>query len=211
MEALAADYVARIRAIRPEGPYHLVGWSVGGIIAQAMAVRLKEIGAEVGVVAMLDSYPADCWRAEPEPDEGAALKALIAIAGHDPDRLPALALNRKSVLAFLRASDSPLGLLPDAALDGVVRVVSGNSALVRGHFHRFYDGAVTYFRAALDHQGRDLHPGQWQPYAARIEVTDIASLHAFLTGPEASQAIAPVLARALATHEKESASCATAV
>ena len=211
MEALAADYVARIRAIRPEGPYHLVGWSVGGIIAQAMAVRLKEIGAEVGVVAMLDSYPADCWRAEPEPDEGAALKALIAIAGHDPDRLPALALNRKSVLAFLRASDGPLGLLPDAALDGVVRVVSGNSALVRGHFHRFYDGTVTYFRAALDHQGRDLNPAQWHPYTARIEVTDIASLHAFLTGPEASQAIAPVLARALATYEKESASCATAV
>lgn len=211
LEALAADYVARIRAVRPEGPYHLVGWSVGGIIAQAMAVRLKDIGAEVGVVAMLDSYPADCWRAEPEPDEGAALKALIAIAGHDPDRLPSLALNRKSVLAFLRASDSPLGLLPDAALDGVVRVVSGNSALVRGHFHRFYDGPVTYFRAALDHQGRDLRPEQWSPYVARIEVTDIASLHAFLTGPEASQAIAPVLARALAADEEESASCATAV
>lgn len=211
MEALAADYVARIRAVRPEGPYHLVGWSVGGIIAQAMAVRLKELGAEVGVLAMLDSYPADCWRAEPEPDEGAALKALIAIAGHDPDRLPSLALNRKSVLAFLRASDSPLGRLPGAALDGVVRVVSGNSALVRGHFHRFYDGSVTYFRAALDHQGRDLNPRQWQPYAARIEVTDIASLHAFLTGPEASHSIAPVLARALASYEKESASCATAV
>ena len=211
LDALAADYVERIRAAHPAGPYHLVGWSIGGIIAHAMAVRLSRLGAKPGVVAMLDSYPADCWRAEPEPDEGAALKALIAIAGHDPDRLPSLALNRKSVLAFLRASDSPLGLLPDAALDGVVRVVSGNSALVRGHFHRFYDGQVTYFRAALDHQGRDLRPEQWSPYVARIEVTDIASLHAFLTGPEASQAIAPVLARTLATYEKESASCATAV
>ncbi|MCS0504911.1 amino acid adenylation domain-containing protein [Ancylobacter mangrovi] len=203
LEALAADYVARIRDVRPEGPYHLVGWSVGGIIAQAMAVRLREQGARVGVVAMLDSYPADVWRGEPDPGEDGALKALIAIAGHDPDRLPALALTRESVLVFLRATDSPLGRLPDAALDGVVRVVSGNNRLVRGHFHRRYDGTILHFRAALDHQGRDLAPAQWAPYAGRVEVVDIASLHAHLTGPEAVAAIAPALARAMAAAEQK--------
>ncbi|HZX83325.1 MAG TPA: amino acid adenylation domain-containing protein, partial [Reyranella sp.] len=211
MDALAADYVARIRQVCPNGPYHLIGWSVGGIIAQAMAVRLRELDATIGVVAMLDSYPSDCWRAEPEPDEGAALKALLAIAGHDPDRLPALALTRQSVVAFLRATDSPLGTLPDAALDGVVRVVSGNNRLVRNHFHRLYDGAITYFRAALDHAGRDLSPSQWAPHAARVDAHEIASLHAFLTGHEATTAIAPILARALAAADnRDTKPCATA-
>ena len=172
--------------------------------------RLREIGAHVGVVAMLDSYPTDVWRGEPDPGEGGALKALIAIAGHDPDRLPQLALNRASVLAFLRATDSPLGRLPDAALDGVVRVVAGNNRMVRGHFHLFYDGTVTHFRAALDHQGRDLSPDRWKAYAARVEVIDIPSLHAHLTGPEATALIAPVLSEALAAAEQE-AICATAV
>lgn len=212
MDALAADYVARIRSVRPHGPYHLLGWSVGGIIAQAMAVRLREIGAAVGLVALLDSYPCDVWRGEPDPGEDGALKALLAIAGHDPDRLPALALNRASVLAFLRATDSPLGRLPDAALDGVVRVVAGNNRLVRGHFHRRFDGTLTHFRAALDHQGRDLSPSQWASYAARVEVIDVPSLHAHLTGPEATALIAPVLAEALAAAEhREDATCATAV
>lgn len=214
LAALAADYVERIRAVRPEGPYHLVGWSVGGIVAQAMAVRLRELHLDVGVVAMLDSYPADCWRAEPEPDEGAALKALIALAGHDPDRLPALALNRASVLAFLRASDSPLGMLPDAALDGVARVVALNSALVRGHHHRRYEGEVLHFRAALDHQDRDLSPAMWADYVAAMRVIDVAALHAHLTGPEATAAVAPVLAKALAEREtniRETTACATAV
>ncbi|QFR33553.1 non-ribosomal peptide synthetase [Ancylobacter sp. TS-1] len=214
LEALAADYVARLRAAWPQGPYHLVGWSVGGIIAQAMAVRLRELGLDVGVLAMLDSYPADCWRAEPEPDEGAALKALVALAGHDPDRLPALALNRACVLAFLRASDSPLGMLPDAALDGVARVVASNSALVRGHYHRRYEGVVLHFRAALDHKDRDLSPSMWSDHAANIHVIDVPSLHAHLTGVGATAVVAPVLARALAEYEgreEEKAACATAV
>lgn len=197
LEALAAEYVARIRALRRQGPYHLLGWSVGGILAQAMAVRLAETSAEVGVVALLDSYPCDVWRGEPDPGEDGALRALLAIAGHDPDRLPALALNRPSVLAFLRASDSPLGQLPDAALDGVVRVVAGNNRLVRGHFHRRYHGPILHFRAALDHAGRDLSPAQWEPYAASVEVIEVPSLHAHLTGPAAVQAIAPALAKAL--------------
>lgn len=212
MDALAADYVARIRNVRPHGPYHLLGWSVGGIIAQAMAVKLREAGAELGVVALLDSYPCDVWRGEPDPGEDGALKALIAIAGHDPDRLPALALNCASVLAFLRATDSPLGRLPEVALDGVVRVVAGNNRLVRGHFHGRFEGTLTHFRAALDHQGRDLSPAQWRPYAARVEVIDVPSQHAHLTGPEATAFIAPVLARALAAAEQgEEKPCATAV
>ncbi len=211
LEALAADYVARIRDVRPDGPFHLLGWSVGGILAQAMAVRLAEAGAQVGVVAMLDSYPCDVWGGEPDPGEDGALKALLAIAGHDPDRLPALALDRASVLAFLRASDSPLGQLPDATLDGVVRVVAGNNRLVRGHFHRRYAGALLHFRAALDHAGRDLSPAMWEPYAASVEVVEVPSLHAHLTGPEAVRAIAPVLARALeAVEAGKEETCVTA-
>ncbi|WP_051660975.1 non-ribosomal peptide synthetase [Bosea sp. 117] len=213
LDALAADYVERIRAAHPAGPYHLVGWSIGGIIAHAMAVQLSRLGAKVGIVAMLDSYPADCWRAEPEPNEGAALKALLAIGGHDPDRLPQVALTRASVVAFLRATRSPFGRLPDAALDGVVRVVAGNNRLVRAHHHARYDGPILHVRAGLDHQGRDLRPEQWAPYAARVDMFEVPALHAHLTGAEAVLRIAPALAAAMAaadSEKKEKAPCVPA-
>jgi enterobactin synthetase component F len=203
LDALAADYVERIRAIRPRGPFHLLGWSVGGILAHAMAVRLRALGEEVGLLAMLDSYPSDVWRAEPEPDENAPLRALLAIAGHDPDRLPGLPLTRDAVVGFLRQSDSPLGRLPEAALDGVVRVVRGNNRLVRQHRHGPYDGTVLHFRAALDHAGRDLSPAMWQPYAAAVAVVDVAALHAGLTGPAATAFIAPVVSTFLSEHDKD--------
>ncbi|MBS7539011.1 amino acid adenylation domain-containing protein [Ancylobacter lacus] len=202
LEALAADYAGRIRAASAARPVHLAGWSVGGILAQAVAARLAAQGVAVGAVALLDAYPCDVWRAEPDPGEDGALKALLAIAGHDPDRLPALALTRPAVLAFLRATDSPLARLPAAALDGVVRVVAGNNRLVRGHHHRRYPGPLTHFRAALDHRERALDPQMWRPYAAGLEVHDIPALHAHLTGPAASARIAPLLSAALAARER---------
>ncbi|WP_224272395.1 non-ribosomal peptide synthetase [Streptomyces venezuelae] len=57
VEEMAADYVRRIRAVRPSGPYHLLGWSFGGLVAHAMATRLQSEGERVGVLAVLDAYP----------------------------------------------------------------------------------------------------------------------------------------------------------
>ncbi len=59
IEEWAALYVDRIRRIQPSGPYHLVGWSLGGSIAHAMAVQLRDMGETVQTLAMLDSHVAD--------------------------------------------------------------------------------------------------------------------------------------------------------
>ena len=48
---------SRRSALRPEGPYHLLGWSLGGMIAQEMAVQLREAGLDVGVVGLMDAAP----------------------------------------------------------------------------------------------------------------------------------------------------------
>src|SRR5690606_27141509 len=66
--ALSGGYAAAIVALHDGRPIHLAGWSVGGIIAQDVAVHLRAKGYRVGLVALLDAYPSECWRAEPEPD-----------------------------------------------------------------------------------------------------------------------------------------------
>jgi len=200
LEALAADYASLIVESWPKGPYHLAGWSVGGIIAQAMAVELRRRGHEVGVVALLDSYPSECWRAEPEPSETEALRALLAIAGYDPHDYPEL-VTRDGIVEFLRRGDSPLGGLPDAALDGVVRVVLDTNRLVRGHHHRRYDGTITHIRAALDHQGTSLTPDLWLAHAAGLDRVDVPFVHGQLTSPEATMLIAPDLDRRLSAFD----------
>ncbi|AQZ69229.1 hypothetical protein BKM31_54150 [[Actinomadura] parvosata subsp. kistnae] len=62
VEEMAADYVELIRGVQPSGPYQLLGWSFGGKVAQAMAARLEEEGAEVSLLALLDAYPVAVGR-----------------------------------------------------------------------------------------------------------------------------------------------------
>lgn len=58
-EEMVAEYVAHIRSVQPSGPYHLLGWSLGGALSHAIAVRLQERGERVALLAMLDSRPID--------------------------------------------------------------------------------------------------------------------------------------------------------
>ncbi len=191
IDALAADYVARVVALHPNGPVHLLGWSVGGIIAQAMAVRLQALGRSVGELVLLDAYPSECWRAEPEPDPIAALRALLAIAGHDPDAHPELD-SRARIMAFLRRGDSALGNLPEPVLDGVVRAVTGTNRLIRAHHHAPYRGVLSHVRAGRDHATRPyLQASLWAPHAATVEAIELPFVHAELTGRDAVAQIAP--------------------
>ena len=51
------DYLSLIREIQPVGPYNLLGWSFGGLVAHAIATQLQSDGQEVALLALLDSYP----------------------------------------------------------------------------------------------------------------------------------------------------------
>lgn len=55
VEELAGRHVRQLRAAAPAGPYLLVGECVGGILALAMARRLREEGEEVALLALLDT------------------------------------------------------------------------------------------------------------------------------------------------------------
>ncbi len=80
LDALVDRCVAEIRRIRPAGPYHLLGWSAGGNLAHAVAVRLRREGEPVGLLALLDSH-VDLGGADPswtDEDERAELIHTIA-------------------------------------------------------------------------------------------------------------------------------------
>jgi amino acid adenylation domain-containing protein len=60
MEELAAQYLAAVREVQPEGPYLLAGWSLGAVIAYEMAQQIESSGGTVALLAMIDpSSPAD--------------------------------------------------------------------------------------------------------------------------------------------------------
>ncbi|MFJ2773525.1 amino acid adenylation domain-containing protein [Streptomyces sp. NPDC087300] len=54
-DELLDDYARQVRTIQPEGPYRLLGWSFGGLVAHSLAARLQAEGHDVELLAMLDS------------------------------------------------------------------------------------------------------------------------------------------------------------
>jgi thioesterase domain-containing protein len=67
---MAARYVEELRAVRPSGPYHLGGYSFGGLVAFEMARQLSAAGERVALLAVLDEpapHRARGWRWGPRP------------------------------------------------------------------------------------------------------------------------------------------------
>jgi len=58
VNSMAADYLAAIRDVQPQGPYLLGGWSMGGLVAYEMARRLEADGESVALLALFDSQLA---------------------------------------------------------------------------------------------------------------------------------------------------------
>lgn len=57
IETMAQYHLEAIRRVQPRGPYFLIGYSLGGLIALEIARRLSEGGEEIGSLLMLDTYP----------------------------------------------------------------------------------------------------------------------------------------------------------
>lgn len=56
LEQMAQDYVQAIRRVQPQGPYHLLGWSLGGALAVEMARLLREAGEPVAFLGLVDPF-----------------------------------------------------------------------------------------------------------------------------------------------------------
>ena len=55
VEQMAKDYIEHIRSVQPDGPYHIGGFSAGGVVAYEMARQLHAAGQQVAVLALLDT------------------------------------------------------------------------------------------------------------------------------------------------------------
>ncbi|MBQ0963378.1 amino acid adenylation domain-containing protein [Streptomyces sp. RK23] len=190
----AEDYAGRIRGIQPHGPYRLLGWSVGGVLAHTVAVLLRRAGEEVELLALLDAFPSEQWRHRPAPEEGDALTAVLRMAGFERTGEH----DREDVLATLRRAGSPLAGLSGRALARIVDIVPNHARMMREHEHAAYDGDVLFFTAAAPRSEDWLTREAWRPYVGGALVNhDLDCTHPQLMRDRYLDEIAAVLAARL--------------
>ncbi|GLW12940.1 hypothetical protein Misp01_80680 [Microtetraspora sp. NBRC 13810] len=187
---MAADYVREIRRVRPAGPYRLLGWSFGGVVAHAMAARLQAEGEEVELLALLDSYPLRPGE-EPETgdDEQDVLGFLLRLAG----RTATGPLDRAAVLRDIG------GGVDDGTVTAMLAAAANAERLIRPAGHPVYRGDVLFFTATADKAGTTLDTGRWRPYVDGVlEEHGVDCEHFELADPGPLARIAGVLRRRLA-------------
>ncbi|MFI5649474.1 amino acid adenylation domain-containing protein [Kitasatospora sp. NPDC051705] len=198
---VAEEYLARVRAVQPHGPYHLLGWSYGGVVAHEMAVRLQAAGERVAFLANLDAYPDDAPDARPSDAE--FLADFLAEAGVDATGLHRL--TPQDVAAHLARTEGPLAALEPGTLERLLDVMRNNLELFQRFTPTRFDGCpMTLFVAAGGEdrptpEERALKVKGWEPYVgSAVLAHDVDCGHQQMLQPAPAAAIGTAVERALA-------------
>jgi pristinamycin I synthase-3/4 len=189
---MADDYLEVIRGVQPHGPYHLLGWSFGAVVAHAMAARLRSLGEDVGLLALLDGYPETGENPPVSPRDPGLLSALLRSLGYPVD---SDTLSRTEFDRVVHAGDGLLAGLDTAALP---EVFASNINLHNGHRPPVLDADVHLFQALHGKAPTDPGPDTWHDHVTgELLVHPVASTHGGLTAPEPLAAIGAVLSTLL--------------
>ncbi|GGJ50080.1 MULTISPECIES: amino acid adenylation domain-containing protein [Virgibacillus] len=199
IDAMASEYIQQIKQVQPEGPYQLVGWSLGGNVIHAMATQLQELGDTVSLVAMLDAYPSHFLPIKNTPDDEESLVALLALGGFDPESLGNEPLNFENALNILRNNGSALASLSDQTILNLKETYGNSVRILSEYKPKAFSGDVLFFRSTIIPEWFDeISPNTWTPYInGNIEVHDIHCRHKDMCQPEPLTEIGDVLLQKL--------------
>ncbi|MEU3622976.1 hypothetical protein BS329_20465 [Amycolatopsis coloradensis] len=192
IEDMAADYVARIRQVQPEGPYHLLGWSFGGLVAHEMAVQLREAGQQVGLLASLDSHPVG------DPDEVPTdhdfFLTMLGFFGYDLADVGDRTLTMATVVSILLRDNVLPGLTEDKI--GNTLVTWRNNIQLHGRFTpRHYPGRMLHFVATLDRDNGVDTAADWRPHlGGGLQCQEITCSHQEMMRPGPLAEIGKIIA-----------------
>jgi thioesterase domain-containing protein/aryl carrier-like protein len=168
---MSEEYIAAIRQVCPRGPYALGGWSVGGVVAYEMARRLVEQGADVPLVAILDSGVLY------------ALALLTALFPQGEMRLTdMLRQTSHEQLAEFRRRTARAQLIPEEANDEVAariyRLFAGNMRAILDYSPGPYPGRIDLFQAAESLVKERFSPSrEWRSRCGHLEVHRVPGDH----------------------------------
>ncbi|XYI02451.1 non-ribosomal peptide synthetase [Sorangium sp. So ce1128] len=171
VEQLAAHHLAKIRRIQAKGPYHLLGWSLGGVVAFEMARQLVASGEAVAPLTVIDRSIA-FLQSDRHHSHQHLLRAfaedLGGLTNHpfefDPAQLkgaeaaePLTALIRRAVQSGALAPD-----IPEPQVRALFHVFSANIRAMNSYRPKPVACDMVHFVGARSHTSRE--PG-WEKLA----------------------------------------------
>ncbi|MGY1692657.1 acetoacetate--CoA ligase [Geodermatophilus sp. SYSU D01105] len=168
IEQVAAHALDQVRGVQPDGPYSLVGYSFGGLVASAMATSLEGDGETVAWLGLLDVRPPQAALSRWEVTSrrwAARLRTLLSrrVLGAVRDRL------RPSPAAPTRS--------PAAVADAELAFFTRSEAVGEAYRPGPVAGPVTYYLAEGSRDTVRGTLGAWRRVARDLTVVDVPGYH----------------------------------
>jgi len=179
MDQVCDAHLATVLQIQPHGPYHFIGYSLGGTLAQGIAARLQARGEQVAFLGLLDTYPPETQNWDVMLDDN-VLKEV-----------------QREREQFLAVSEEALGSTHGAMFDHI-EANYADSVRLLSHTHtaRFH-GQATLFVAKRTLQAGMNVQQTWAEYVDRLQVHELDCAHVDIVSPASFRVLGPLLNRIL--------------
>jgi nonribosomal peptide synthetase DhbF len=189
---MVRGYVELVREVQPQGPYHLLGWSSGGLIAHAMATQLQDDGDQVSFLSLLDASPPDLLGDEDLNEQQIVARILRGMNYRIEDLSDVPQVSR--VIEMLRSENEILRSFDESSLAAIVGVYGNNLRITREYQPRRFRGDVLCFRASRTHPEVSHIADAWKPYVdGSVDEHSIECGHADMTSPQPLAMISAIL------------------
>lgn len=185
IQDMAAHYLAEVRKIQSHGPYRLLGYSFGGLIAYELAHQLMAAGEAVSYLGLIDTT---CNPAPTAPDSTSSILRMSRLAGLAVDEAEIEAIpagERFAWLAKLACDES--AVLPCDAKQYFALLVGNHVAnnAYQPPRSSLPVHLITAVRNRLPHPNPTLG---WDAVARNLHVSQVDAFHNdIIVGPQASQ------------------------
>ncbi len=195
LREMAAGYLERIREVQPHGPYRFLGWSLGGVLAHAVATALQDDGERVEALIMFDSRAEmdiahfRSTMREALAEIGIGAEGLIGEGDSDIRDL-----NEDAVQQLCDAFGPDMGALTPQRVHRIYRSAVQSAELTTEHRPGVFRGRIDYFTASDN--ATDV--GDWRKYVdGDVVEYRVEAEHSLMMSPEGLSEVGPRLAKLL--------------
>jgi thioesterase domain-containing protein len=200
MAEMARDYTDQVRKVQPAGPYYLLGWSLGGNIAFAIAEELERRGERVGLLIILDSSLAGLDAVPASTEPWRFYNIILAQFGYVPAITPADPEPEARMLELVRRRPG-LGLddWPDRRVRALQRVIKNNLAVMVTHQPGRVHCPMLFFSCVSNPPALAEKLETWRSFVdGPIEAVELDCDHNLILLPETAERIGQAIGKQLA-------------
>ncbi|MFH9011597.1 amino acid adenylation domain-containing protein [Streptomyces sp. NPDC017943] len=195
VEEMVDDYLPLIREVQPHGPYRFLGWSFGGTVAHALAVRLTELGERCDLLAMMDVHllPTEPRRRRMTPAQKRDM--LVGDASDEPEDAP---FDVEALIGLVRLKDPVLGAFSDDEIRSVIGASINHAEIMNLYAPRPVKTDLVFLGALEEGETENTLAQHWIPYIDGIVENHLIGVpHTRMGEPEPLALIGRILSEKL--------------